>query len=304
VESGTLRIPESGYYCIVSTAETAVLRRSVRKDRKDSMTQIANPPVARGKPRTYDLSAFHPTVRPADLFICTYPKSGTTWLGYLLAQMLKSDPAEPLDLKNFGRYVPDVNLLYTRRGSLAEFAHRSDPRMFLCHAACDVMLPKVVYVLRDPRDVMLSYWHYQRFLKADYDQSLADYLRVGKHWPCDWDEHVASWLFPKSHPHLIVLRYEDLHADAAGAVRAVLGHAGLPCDESRLAAAVEASRFDRMRAAEEKHGVHGKAGAAQERFVRKGRVGSWQEEMSPLELRILEDRYGEVMRAVGYKTVT
>jgi hypothetical protein len=95
-----------------------------------------------------------------------------------------------------------------------------------------------------------------------------------------------------------------MHRDAAAVLRNVLHHAGIETDDARIAAAVEASRFDRMRAAEEKHGVHGKAGGDSERFVRKGKIGSWQEEMSATELRILEDRYGDVMRAVGYKTAT
>lgn len=268
------------------------------------MASLAAPTPVPPSPRVYDLSAFHPTVRPTDVFICTYPKSGTTWLGYLVAQVLKRDPAESLNLKSFGKYVPDVNLLYTKRGSLAEFADLPDPRFFLCHATCDLKLPKVVYVIRDPRDALLSYWHYQRFLKADYQSSLADFFCSEKHWPCDWDTHVTSWLLPQTHPDLLVLRYEDLHADGADALRKVLQHSGLEVEDSKITAAVEASRFDRMRAAEEKHGVHGKAANAEERFVRKGQIGSWQEEMSPTELRILEDRYGDVMRALGYKTVT
>jgi estrone sulfotransferase len=278
------------------------------------MTQTLIPPAVtppgtdatRRGPRVYDLSAFRPTVRPTDVFVCTYPKSGTTWLGYLLANALKPDPAEPLDLKSFGKYVPDVNLQYTKRGSLAEHAGLPDPRFFLCHAAYNAALattfPKVVYVLRDPRDAMLSYWHYQRFLAAGYDKSLADFLREGEHWPCDWDEHVTGWLLPRRHPNLLVLRYEDLHADAAGALRAVLALAGVDRTDAQIAAAVEASRFDKMRAAEDKGGVHGKAGGSAERFVRKGRVGSWRDEMTPADLRVLEDRYGDVMRQVGYET--
>jgi hypothetical protein len=270
-----------------------------------AQTTAANPPAADRRPaRAYDLSAFRPTVRPMDVFVCTYPKSGTTWLGYLLANVLKPDPGEVLDLKSFGKYVPDVNLQYTKRGSLAAYAGLPDPRVFLCHAAYDAELPKVVYVLRDPRDAMLSYWHYQRFLTAGYDQPLADYLRAGKHWPCDWDEHVAGWLLPRRHPNLLVLRYEDLHADAAGALKAVLALAGVARTDAQIAAAVEASRFDRMRAAEDKGGVHGKAGGPAERFVRKGQIGSWRDEMTPSDLRILEDRYGEVMRQVGYEMAT
>jgi estrone sulfotransferase len=250
--------------------------------------------------RVYDHSSFYPSVRPSDVFLCTYPKSGTTWLGFMIAQVLKRDPREQIDLKSMGRYVPDVNLLYTQRGSLAEFSQILDPRFFLCHAAGDLNLPKVVYVIRDPRDVMVSYWHFQKFLKKDYQQSLADFIISNDHWPCEWDQHVASWLLPTMHPNLLFVRYEELHEDAGKVLRAVLDFAGVRYTNRAISSAVEASRFDRMRAAEERFGVHGKAGDQRERFVRTGRIGGWRQEMGPQEQRVLEQKYGDVMRQLGY----
>ena len=178
-----------------------------------------------------------------------------------------------------------------------------DPRFFLSHAQADPRLPRVVYVLRDPRDVMVSYWHYRRFLRPDYAEPLADFLRRRDHFPCAWDAHVAGWLLPRKHPNLLVVRYEQMHADTAGVLRQVLAFAGAAVDEAAIARAVEASRFDRMRAAEERFGVADKAGRAEERFVRKGRVGAWQDEMGPAELEILQARFGDVMRQVGYAPV-
>lgn len=243
---------------------------------------------------------FHETIRPTDLFICSYPKSGTTWIGYLLAQLLKQDADEQLGLDSFNRYVPDVNLIYARRAPLADFASLSSPRFFLCHAAYDAMLPNVVYVLRDPRDVLVSYYHYNRFLNKKFDLTLADYLRADNRWPCDWNEHVESWLTPKRHPRMIVVRYEDLHTDTAGAIHRILTLAGITVVASRIQAAIDAARFDRMRLVEEKFGVSNKAGDPVERFVRKGKVGSWREEMGPKEREIFERRYGRLMREVGY----
>jgi estrone sulfotransferase len=248
-----------------------------------------------------DHSAFYPTIRQSDVFVCSYPKSGTTWLGYLIAQTLRRDDDNTrMGLNSFTKYVPDVNLLYTKRGSLAQYNEMADPRFLLCHAMCDEHMPKVVYVIRDPRDTMVSYWHYRKFLSPDFNLPLADFLTSKDHWPCDWDEHVTSWLLPQSHPHLLLVRYEDMHKDAAAVLRRVLEFAGVQQTAARIEAAVEASRFENMRAAEERFGVIGKAGDENERFVRKGRVGSWQEEMGYSELRILEEKYGNVMRQVGY----
>lgn len=260
--------------------------------------------AARPGVRDYDHSAFYPTLRRSDVFLCSYPKSGTTWLGFLIAHVLKGDASDELDLKSFNRYVPDVNLQYTKRGSAAAHSGLSDPRFFLCHATYDAQLPKVVYVTRDPRDVMVSYWHYQKFLKKDFDQPMAEFLRSDDHWPCEWDEHVAGWMLPRAHADLLVVRYEDIHKDTTAVVRGVLDFAGVRCSEAHIEAAVEASRFERMRAAEERHGVNGKAGDEQERFVRKGRVGSWQEEMGYAELRAIEEKYGDVMRQVGYQPLS
>jgi hypothetical protein len=259
------------------------------------------PSRPRGKLRAYDHAAFYPTMRPADLFLCSYPKSGTTWLGFLLAQILKADADEQLGLDSFNQYVPDVNLNYTKRGTLVEYSGLPDPRFFLCHATFDANLPKVIYVLRDPRDVMVSYWHYQKLLSADFNQSLGEYLRSDTHWPCEWDEHVASWLLPRRHPNLLVVRYEDLHTRAPAILREVLDMAGVKCEPARIDAAVEASRFARMRAAEERFGVANKSAKSQERFIRKGRVGGWREEMSDEDVKILQEKYGEVLREVGYE---
>jgi len=265
-------------------------------------TDLYSLPPSAGRTRPIlDHSAFYPTLRPSDVFLCSYPKSGTTWLGYLIAQTLRRDDDNiRLGLNSFNKYVPDVNLSYTKRGSLAQFAELADPRFFLCHAMHDQHLPKVVYVIRDPRDTMVSYWHYRKFLSHDFNLPLADFLSSDDHWPCDWDEHVAGWLLPQSHPHLLLVRYEEMHKDAAAVLRRVLEFAGVRQTAAKIEMAVEASRFENMRAAEERFGVIGKAGDESERFVRKGRVGSWQEEMGYSELRILEEKYGKVMRQVGY----
>jgi hypothetical protein len=249
--------------------------------------------------RSYDHTALIPTIRPTDVFLCSYPKSGTTWVGYLLAQLLKKNAAEQLGLDSFNQYVPDINLIYTKRGSLAECAGLPDPRFLLCHATYQPLFPKVVYVLRDPRDVMVSYWHYQKLISRDFDASLLEFLNSDI-WPCHWDQHVGSWLLPARHPNLVVIRYEDLHVNPLAEMLKVKQLAGANWSDQQILAAIDASRFDRMRAAEDKFGIKAKVGDPRERFIRRGKSGSWKQEMGPAELAAVEDRCGEIMREFGY----
>jgi len=254
--------------------------------------------------RQYDHSALYPTIRPSDVFLCAYPKSGTHWLAFLLGHILENDQGQTIDLKSIDTFVPDVNLIYTKRGSLTQYDNFSNPRFFRCHAAYDPNLPRVIYVIRDPRDVLLSYWHYQKFLSKDFSQTLTDYLRGDDFWPCRWDDHVSSWLLPQTnlnrHPNLLVVKYERLHQDTADVLREVLNFCAINATGDAIARAVERSSFHRMQAMEKKFGVHGKNGHESESFVRKGKTGSWREEMSDPDAQIITEKYGAVMRQVGY----
>ena len=85
-----------------------------------------------------------------------------------------------------------------KRGSLAEFLQFADPRFFRCHAAYEGS-PRVIYVLRDPgayQDAFLL--ALQAIPEQGFLLSLGQYLQSDDHWPCQWDEHVASWLMPRA----------------------------------------------------------------------------------------------------------
>jgi len=149
---------------------------------------------------------------------------------------------------------------------------------------------------------MVSYYHYKRLIDASLCSSLQEFVMSDNHYPCRWDEHVAGWLLKGLNASLCLVRYEEMHQDTHGVLKRVLDFAGLRYTEADISRAVEASRFERMRSAEEQYGFpHPDVLNPDEKFVRRGKVGSYKDELNVESIQILDEKYGAVMRVVGYE---
>jgi len=114
-----------------------------------------------------------------------------------------------------------------------------------------------------------------------------------------WSNHVRSW-FNSDDLQVLSVRYEDLQADPVEAFRAVFKFLDVPdLDDDRLEAAIESVRFDRMREAEEEHGLPGATGE-QDYFFRSGKTEGWKEELPGDVAQTIEEDHGEMMEALGY----
>src|SRR5664279_2390146 len=81
-----------------------------------------------------------------DAFIVSFPKSGNTWTRFLIANLLH--PEEPANFGNIDRLVPESESL-TRN----ELGRVPRPRIMKSHEYFDARFRKVIYIVRDPRDV-------------------------------------------------------------------------------------------------------------------------------------------------------
>lgn len=249
----------------------------------------------------YRRRQFVRSIRPTDVFIVTYPKSGTTWLRFMVANVIHPDP-DAVDFENLERIAPDVNHTYFPPSSLQAYASLPDPRFFGIHASYDPALHRTVYVMRDPRDVMVSYYHHHRLTVPGWNSSLTEFLQATNQWPCSWEEHVRGWLHHRAEPGMLILRYEEMHRDKEGVLRRVLDFAGIRYTDAQVERALANSDFKRMRALEESHGLNSRITVVgnEERFMRKGKPGGWREELSPEEQEVLQRVYGPLAREFGF----
>ncbi|MEW6192543.1 MAG: sulfotransferase domain-containing protein [Bacillota bacterium] len=233
-------------------------------------------------------------VRPDDVFIVSYPKSGNTWVRFLIANLLRQKNEE-IDFHTVHQYIPEVG----RHEEI--IARQSRPRIMKSHSLYRPEYPKVIYIIRDGRDVYVSYY-FHRLKDLPPGTTFKDFLKCKDHYPCSWGKHVSSWLFRKHQlSKILVVKYEELINDCTGQLKRMADFIGLDPKEDELRYAVEASSFQNMQRLElEKGRPYQNEGP--EVFVRKGKPGNWKEFFGPEEKAIFKSRDGKMLIKLGYET--
>lgn len=236
--------------------------------------------------------------RPDDIFLVTYPKSGTTLLQMMLYQMTTRGE---MDFPHINSVVPWIeSLLNFPRWQ--ELDSASSPRVFKSHLFYE-RLPsgaKLIYMARDPRDVAVSAYHHQRTvlrrsgeMEAFVDSFLADRTSFGS-----WFRHIESWWPHRNDPGVLFLHYEDVIADLEGTVRRVSRFCGIPLDEADLPRIVERCGFEFMKRYNAKFDPR-MLMAELGQFIRRGGAGEGGSVFTPEQSRRLALRMQALAEKLG-----
>lgn len=241
------------------------------------------------------------TVRDSDIFIVSYPKSGNTWTRFLIGNLVYEDG---VDFINIEDRIPDIYVNSDRM-----MGRLQSPRILKSHEYFDARYKKVIYIVRDPRDVLVSYWHFAKKRNDIAENTTLDtfaemFLYGGMHDFGTWGENVGSWLGARGNDkNFLLLRYEDLLGNPVGELERAARLIGVCLDGSHIQRAVERSTFDRMQELEKIQGKQWKAirNSRQDiKFVRSGKSGGWQEVLSEQAAAFIQDAWGATMEKLGY----
>jgi hypothetical protein len=241
-----------------------------------------------------------------DVFIVSYPKSGNTWTRFLVANLIH--PQEPITFLNIERIVPDPDLQ-----SRNFLKHCPRPRVMKSHHPFDPRYKRVVCIVRDPRDVAVSQYHFQikrGVLRPGHPiENFVQGFVAGEACPYgSWGQNVGSWLIARHNsPGFLLLRYEDLMENALEGLAQMAQLLGIDADRARLENAVQLSSADRMRSLE-KLQADSWASTKETRkdllFVRSAVAGEWKSTLSSDAVAQIEQAWGGLMRVLGYKVET
>lgn len=256
-------------------------------------------------------------------WLASYPKSGNTWVRFLLHQYFfgLTERSSEVDAS-----IPDVHV------RSATFSGRSigDCMLAKTHHRLTSTMPhrdrtqRAIYIVRHPCDVLWSALNYTRLIStADIASSISsegymrNFIRLGgdplyvQFGFGSLIEHAGSWC---SHPSLPVhiVRYEDLRLDAVRELTSMIEFLGHEPDEARVQDAVDASSFDRLRSLECQEKVSGvsstvfSGGASSVRtgrlFMNAGTLGRSLDEVAPGLDALAEERFSWLLRRFGYES--
>lgn len=246
------------------------------------------------------------TIFPDDVFLTSYPRSGNTWTRFLVGNLVHIE--EAVTFLNVERLVPDM---YKHSDRYLRRLPR--PRILKSHECFDPRYKRILYIVRDPRDVAVSNYHWemkQKSMGEEYaiERFVARWVE-GIYWDRlgNWGDHVMSWLSTRQEKRFVLLRYEDLVDDPARELVKVANLLGIEATRERLTRAAELSSADRMRQLESTQGgkwVQTRYTRQDKPFVRKASYGGWRSVLPAESVTLIESAWGKIMTTLGYSLST
>lgn len=247
------------------------------------------------------------TIFPDDVFLTSFPRSGNTWTRFLVGNLVHQ--GEPVTFLNLEQLVPDMYIHSDR-----EMRNLTRPRLIKSHECFDPRYKKVVYIVRDPRDVAVSnyYWELKKgsFRGGFPLQEFVPRWMDAFYWPRlgNWAEHVTSWLSTRrDHKGFLLVRYEDVMKNTPYELKRLARLLSIEPTPERLRRAVELSSADRMRLLESSEGgkwLQTKYTRQDKPFVRNATSGGWKTVLPEKTVAYIETHWGNIMQDLGYELAT
>ncbi|XP_023805141.1 sulfotransferase family cytosolic 2B member 1-like [Oryzias latipes] len=254
------------------------------------------------------------TFRPQDVLIVTYPKSGTTWMQEVVPLIVSGgDPASVETIPNWDR----VPWLEEVRASILNLEGRPSPRMLTTHFHYSMMppsffkaKPKVIYVMRNPKDVFTSIFHYSKmasFLVTPDSQSefLQKFLD-GKVIFGSWFDHVSGWLNADDKDRIMYISYEEMIMDLKDSVARISQFLEKTLDDEVISKIADRSLFKNMK----QNNMSNYSAVPKEfmdqtksQFLRKGISGDWKNQLTAAEADHFDAVYRDKIKDVQHKFV-
>ncbi|XP_036302589.1 sulfotransferase 1C4-like [Pipistrellus kuhlii] len=245
--------------------------------------------------------------KPDDLLIASYPKAGTTWTQEIVDLIQNNGDIEKSRQAPIYLRQPFLEWIRIINSGIDQANAMPSPRTLKTHLPVQLLPPsfwekncKIIYVARNVKDNMVSYYYFQKMNKAlpdpgSWDQYFETFLSGKVVWG-SWFDHVKGWWKKKeSHP-ILYLFYEEMMKDPKREIRKVMKFLGKDLKEEVLDKIVYNTSFDVMKRNPMTNYINDvQMNHRLSPFMRKGVIGDWKNHFTEAQNKQFNEIYEKNM---------
>lgn len=241
------------------------------------------------------------------VYVAGYPKSGTTWLTRLLGDALNCPTGASIPRDDAKEPATEgqnrVSDFIVRKGHFVIRDNEADEPVIERHVMCWRGLRekdhKVIFITRDPRDIIVSGAHYwgksaDKFF-TDMSLGINSMRHVGA-----WNAYMNSWFVRRHLFRFLTVSYEDLLI-GANRLAHIISYIDDSVSDAQIVSAYERQRFYNRREDIQKHGDEYPLGRMLNlKLLRKGISGDWQTQLDSSVKHRANKEFADLLFSLGY----
>ncbi|XP_004381976.1 sulfotransferase 2A1 [Trichechus manatus latirostris] len=244
-------------------------------------------------------------VRDEDVITLSYSKSGTNWVIEIVSTIHTN--GDPSWVQSVAKWFHS-QWIETSAGYEC-VKNMKEPRFYTSHLPSQLFpksffnsKAKVIYVNRNPRDVLTSgfyYWRTVNYVKhpETFEQYFEWFLQ-GNVVFGSWFDHIHGWLQMRGKENFLMISYEELHQDIRASVEKISQFLGKKLGPEELNSVLKNVSFEVM-----KNNKMSNFSLLPDRFMdhskgklmRKGVIGDWKHHFTVAQSEIFDKIYEKKM---------
>jgi len=288
-------------------------------------------------------------------WIASYPKSGNTLLRSILSSIFFTDDGlfNFKLLKNIPIIESTINLNFIKKNNLKDYdnlhkleilskywekiqskenlgfngdflfvkTHHALTEVFNNSFTSESCTRGIIYIVRDPRDVVVSYAHHYN---SSIENSIKDILNtksaiawqdkqnifLNKKKPLtilsSWNFNCESWIENPFKCPILILKYENMISNKMKIIKELIDffHKNFNFEfnnlDKKIDNIIQSTDFDLLKKNEARFGFSEAVG---KKFFRKGASNQWENILSKKQVYNIEKNFYPLMRKLGYKSI-
>ncbi|GAB6026532.1 hypothetical protein CHUAL_012954 [Chamberlinius hualienensis] len=241
--------------------------------------------------------------RSDDVFVISFPKTGTTWAQEIVYLIGNNADVKKAKSENMEKRFPLLEYPLIDHDKYDKNTHKNRPQFFKSHLPFS-LLPKsiheqnckIVYVTRNPKDTLVSMWHFYKMLKPlSYRGSLKDFQQLfinDQVAYAPYPRNVKEFWEHRNDANVLFITFEEMKKDLKSSIQTIAKFLEKTLTEEEIERISNHCSFKKMSSNSKANYSHWKENgmvSKDQNFMRKGEIGDWKNHFDENANKIMDD---------------